>query len=264
MSDAGTYICRLPNGSETRTVLQLTPGCHNNLNVSAKWKGSSSLHLGCHHCNSLGVKDSFQWMLNSKPLGNPFWAKKSNHGSTITIHTIRKAIWGRWECHSHVNHSWISEICLSPLTEEDTGTVRITPENCPSAKPTSLAASHWSHPPVTKTTEATLIEPTIKGTPVWVWAVAVLLVVLAIIPAALGTTVWLWKRKQADRKHRENQERTDHPFLRYTTRKKEDIMKRESLHERSASIHYAQLQHLRRKSTTVQTPDSTTVYAVIV
>ncbi|KAH0630449.1 hypothetical protein JD844_013483 [Phrynosoma platyrhinos] len=238
--------------------------CHNNLFVSSEWNGSSSMKLTCHHCNSLGTEDSFRWMLNSKRLGNPRWAKKSNRGSTITIYPIRQVVWGHWECHSLANSSWISEICLSPLTEEkDTGTTRITHEDFPSAQPTSLAASHWSHPPVTKTTDAPSTGHTRKGIPVWIWAVTVLLVVLVIIPAVLGAVVSLWKRK-ADRKCRESRERTDHPFLRYDPRKKKDLMKRESLHERSTSLHYAQLQHLQKKSSTVQTPDNTTVYAVIV
>ncbi|XP_008119918.2 carcinoembryonic antigen-related cell adhesion molecule 1 isoform X1 [Anolis carolinensis] len=240
LSDAGTYVCRLPNGSETRTTLWMTQGCHNNLLVSSKQLGPSSMKLTCHHCYSSDTGNSFQWILNSKRLGNPRWAKKRNLGSTIIIDPIRQAALGRWECQSRANPLLISEICLSPSKEEQ-------------------AASHWTRPPIA--TETTFTGHTPNGTAVWFWAV---LAVLVIVPAVIGGAVWLRKKLLMDRQNRENRELTDHASLRNATRREEDIMKRESLDETHASLHYAQLQHPRRKSASVRTPDSTTVYAVIV
>nr|XP_034954582.1 megakaryocyte and platelet inhibitory receptor G6b-like isoform X2 [Zootoca vivipara] len=120
MSDSGTYVCRLPNGLETRTVLEVTAGCHNNVFVSFWWLNASSLRLSCRHCRSPGnfKPNSFRWMLNSKPLGNEHWFEKSNFGSFVQLLSTRRRAWGRWECHSLANHTWVSEICLEPPVRE--------------------------------------------------------------------------------------------------------------------------------------------------
>ncbi|KAJ7317314.1 hypothetical protein JRQ81_003476 [Phrynocephalus forsythii] len=69
-SDAGLYLCRLPNGSETHTQLQVNPACHNNLLVTSEWLPPSLLRLSCHRCFPSRRTDSFRWTVNAKPLGN--------------------------------------------------------------------------------------------------------------------------------------------------------------------------------------------------
>ncbi|XP_077778767.1 uncharacterized protein LOC144326199 [Podarcis muralis] len=120
MSDSGTYVCRSPDGSETRTMLDVTAGCHNNVYVSFWWLNASSLRLSCRHCRSPGnfKENSFRWMLNSKPLGNERWFEKTNYGSLVQLLSTRRRAWGRWECHSLANHTWVSEICLEPPVRE--------------------------------------------------------------------------------------------------------------------------------------------------
>ncbi|XP_061475274.1 megakaryocyte and platelet inhibitory receptor G6b [Rhineura floridana] len=258
MSDAGTYVCRLPNGSETRTILEVTTGCHNNLFVSFRWLSASSLRLSCRHCDLPGrVKaNSFRWMLNSQRLGNPHWAEKSNSGSFVTLLSTPRGVWGRWECHFLANRTWISEICLqAPIEENGADTLQAIYEDSSAELTPSLTPSLWPRPAIAKTTEAAGAEPgDMKG----IWPL--LLVGLVLVPATLGMTVWLWKKNLTAGKQRERKERT----VVMTSRMNEDIYGSESLGERSASLHYAQLQHPRRKSTSVRTPDSTTVYAVIV
>nr|XP_020670520.1 uncharacterized protein LOC110090959 isoform X1 [Pogona vitticeps] len=252
MSDAGIYLCRLPNGSETHTELQVDPGCHNNLLVSYEWLHPSLLKLSCHHCIFQRRTDSFRWVVNSKPLGNRRWAKKSNHGSTVMLHPFRQTVWGRWECHSLDYTSWVSEICL-------VAPIRYMEADFGSADTTSWASFLSSSSPLARTTDVTPTGHALKRIAVWIWTL--LLVGLVLLLAALGMAVWL------KRKHQERKKWTD------PTRQKE-IMKKENLDEifspcgssfqRPASLYYAQLQHPRRKSTSIRTADSSTVYAVIV
>ncbi|XP_025027251.1 uncharacterized protein LOC112541556 [Python bivittatus] len=261
MSDSGTYICRLSNGSETHTILHVTTGCHNNLFVSFHWLNVSSLQLNCHHCYIQKV-DSFRWTLNSKRLGNPPWAKKSDKGSSVLLHPIQDKVWGRWECQSLSNPAWISEICLSsPIGEKD--------EDVASTQPTLSASSHWSSPAVTRTTEVTQTHHDTDGVTTWIWVL--LLVGLTLVTAALGVTLCFLKREfsgryphnNAARASGERMAQTDFTSVRNPIRKKK-IGKQESLDERSVSLYYAQLQHSQGKSPPVQAPDNATVYAVIV
>ncbi|XP_062979580.1 uncharacterized protein LOC134396904 isoform X2 [Elgaria multicarinata webbii] len=259
MSDAGTYICILPNRSETHTILQVTPGCHNHLFVSYRQLNLFSLQLSCHHCGLPGKTDAFRWTLNSRRLGTPRWANKNNSGSSVTLYPIRPVVWGRWECHSVANPAWVSEICLTPPTgQKDAGTPRILQEEFPSAKPASLTSSHWAVPTITTTTEAAPAWSDVNGFPLG-WAS--LLVGLVLV---LAMAMWLWKRNVIGRKRRGRKEWTDRASLRNSIRTNKEICETESLDKISVSLHYAQLQHPRRKSSAVRTPDSTTVYAVIV
>ncbi|XP_060094208.1 uncharacterized protein LOC132571433 [Heteronotia binoei] len=129
MSDEGTYVCRLPNGSETRIILEVTTGCHNNLTVSSQWLNQSSLRLSCHPCQSAKVVGRFYWTLNSERLGRRRWAQKSHSGSYVTLNPIRPVIWGQWECRSIDNPTWVSEICLKQHTMQDAGSFQILHED---------------------------------------------------------------------------------------------------------------------------------------
>ncbi|XP_054833753.1 uncharacterized protein LOC129328604 isoform X2 [Eublepharis macularius] len=230
MSDEGTYVCRLPNGSETHTILEVTTGCHNHLTVSSQWLNESSLRLSCHHCRSVNTARGFYWTLNSERLGRRSWAQKSHSGSYITLNPIRPVIWGRWECRSTVNSSWVSEICLKQQTRED-------------------AAAPGGHD--------------VREVEVWIWTL--FLAGLALVPV-IGIVLCFCK--STGRKNKERKEETDHASLRNPAgillRQNEELSERESLEETSASLHYAQLQHPSRKSPSILTTDSTTVYAAIV
>ncbi|XP_070789519.1 uncharacterized protein [Pituophis catenifer annectens] len=256
MSDSGIYICRLSNGSETHTILEVTTGCHNNILVSSHWLSISYLRLTCQLCNNQNT-DSFRWLLNSKRLGNHRWAKKSNMGSSVLLHPIRDKIWGRWECQSIFNPEWSSEICLSsPIGETDE-----IPEYIDSTQPTWSALSDWSSPATIQTTEVMQRHHAVDRTATWIWML--LLAGLALIIAALSVTLYFWKKDFSNRATGERMEHTDFASARNPIRK-EKIGKQESLDERSASLYYAQLQLLQGKSPPVQTPDNATVYAVIV
>ncbi|XP_044275507.1 uncharacterized protein LOC123017914 isoform X2 [Varanus komodoensis] len=259
MSDAGTYICLLPSNSETRTILHVTSGCHNNLFVSAEPLSNSSFQLMCHHCPWRGKKYAFRWTLNSEPLGNRRWAKKKDFGSSVTLYPFQEVFWGRWECRSLVNFSWVSEICLTPPKgQKEVGTPTILQQEIALAEPTSLASTPWADPTFARTTAAAPAGHEVKGFALWSWAL--LLAGSLLVLTALGVAGWQWNSQVAARKHEGKEEWTDHASIRTN----EDTFERESLNERSASLHYAQLQHLQQKSKAVQTPDSITVYAVIV
>ncbi|XP_060126938.1 uncharacterized protein LOC118076117 isoform X2 [Zootoca vivipara] len=285
MSDSGTYVCRLPNGLETRTVLEVTAGCHNNVFVSFWWLNASSLRLSCRHCRSPGnfKPNSFRWMLNSKPLGNEHWFEKSNFGSFVQLLSTRRRAWGRWECHSLANHTWVSEICLEPPVREK-GAGREPPEapqswtsvsglndggeDAPSGsasaeQPPYLVSFLSPSPATAKTTDAAPAEAGgVKGTKIWIWAL--LLLGLALVLAAFGTAVWMWRRQPATRKQRGRKERAGCASVINPARVNEELYKRKSLEEGPASLHYAQLEYPRRKSASACTQDSSTVYAVIV
>ncbi|XP_063148857.1 uncharacterized protein LOC134489915 [Candoia aspera] len=189
MSDSGTYICRLSNGSETHTILQVTTGCHNNLFVSFRWLSLSSLQLNCRPCYTQKT-DAFRWLLNSKRLGNPGWAKKSNMGSSVLLRPIQDKAWGRWECQSISNPESISEICLSsPIGDED--------EDIDSTQTTLSASSHGSSPAVTGTSEVTQTYRDVDGIATWIWVL--LLIGLALVTAALGVTLCFWKKEFSSR-----------------------------------------------------------------
>uniref|UniRef100_A0ACB8EGD2 Uncharacterized protein n=1 Tax=Sphaerodactylus townsendi TaxID=933632 RepID=A0ACB8EGD2_9SAUR len=164
MSDEGSYVCRLPNGSETRTLVEMKTGCHNNLTVSSQRLNESSLQLSCHPCQPVKVAGGFYWTLNSERLGRRRWAQKSHSGSYITLNPVRPVIWGRWECRSIANPTWVSEICLKPPTREDAA-------DAPGG-------------------------PKMKGAEIWIWAL--LVAGLAVVPI-LGTIVCLCKRRSAGR-----------------------------------------------------------------
>ncbi|XP_032067190.1 uncharacterized protein LOC116504338 [Thamnophis elegans] len=256
MSDSGIYICRLSNGSETHTILQVTTGCFNNILVSSHWLSSSHLQLTCQHCNNRNI-ESFRWLLNSRRLGNPLWAEKSDMGSSVLLHPILDKIWGRWECQSIFNPDWSSEICLS----SPTGEMDETPEYIDSIQSTRSTLSDWSSPTFIQMTEVTQARHAVDRIATWIWML--LLAGLALIAAALSVTLYFWKKDFSDRATGERMEPTDFASARNPIRK-EKIGKQESFHERSASLYYAQLQHLQGKSPPVQTPDNATVYAVIV
>ncbi|XP_026576201.1 uncharacterized protein LOC113449348 [Pseudonaja textilis] len=264
MSDSGIYICHLSNGSETHTILQVTTGCHNNILISSQWLNVSSLQLTCQYCNQWST-DSLRWLLNSKRLGKFRWAKKRDIGSSILLHPIQDKIWGRWECQSILNPDWSSEICLRPPA----GETDEIPEYIDSTQPTWSALSAWSSPAIIQTTEVTQRHHAVDRVATWTWML--LLAGLALITAALSVTLYFWKKdfsgryphNNAARATGERMEPTDFASARNPIRK-EKIGKQGSLDERSASLNYAQLQHLQRKSPPVHTPDNATVYAVIV
>ncbi|XP_070591760.1 uncharacterized protein [Erythrolamprus reginae] len=256
MSDSGIYICRLSNGSETHTILHVTTGCHNNIFVSSRWLSISYLQLTCQHCNYQNTV-RFRWLLNSKRLGNQPWAKKSDMGASLLLRPIQDKIWGRWECQSIFNPEWSSEICLSsPAGEMDE-----IPEYIDFTQPTWSALSDWSSPAIIQTTEVTQTHHAVDRIATWIWML--LLAGLALITAALSVTLYFWKKDFSDRATGERMEHTDFASTRNPIRK-EKMGKQESLNERSASLYYAQLQHLQGKSTPVQSPENATVYAVIV
>ncbi|XP_048343241.1 uncharacterized protein LOC125427731 [Sphaerodactylus townsendi] len=233
MSDEGSYVCRLPNGSETRTLVEMKTGCHNNLTVSSQRLNESSLQLSCHPCQPVKVAGGFYWTLNSERLGRRRWAQKSHSGSYITLNPVRPVIWGRWECRSIANPTWVSEICLKPPTREDAA-------DAPGG-------------------------PKMKGAEIWIWAL--LVAGLAVVPI-LGTIVCLCKRRSAGRKNKRRKKEIDHATLRcppgVLLQQDEELPEREDLEEATTSLHYAQLQLPPRKFPSIPSLDVTTIYAAIV
>ncbi|CAI5768028.1 megakaryocyte and platelet inhibitory receptor G6b-like isoform X2 [Podarcis lilfordi] len=242
MSDSGTYVCRSPDGSETRTMLDVTAGCHNNVYVSFWWLNASSLRLSCRHCHSPGnfKAKSFRWMLNSKPLGNGHWFEKSNFGSIVQLLSTRRRAWGRWECHSLANHTWVSEICLEPPVQEK-GAGSASAE-----LPPYLVSFLSPSPSAAETTDAAPAEAGgVKGTEIWIW---VLLFLGLALLCGCGR----------------GSQRPGCTSAINPARVNEELYQRKSLDEGPACLHYAQLEYPRRKSTSACTQDGTTVYAVIV
>ncbi|XP_077187339.1 uncharacterized protein LOC143834399 [Paroedura picta] len=247
MSDEGSYVCRLPNGSETRTILEVTTGCHNNLKVSSKWLNQSSLQLSCQHCTSGTAADSFNWLLNSKQLGRRPWAHKSHLGSNVTLNPIRPAIWGRWECHSKSNLTWISEICLKKHMMKDAASHRWFPASTP-----------WTPAAAPK-------KPDVTGTEVWIWTT--LLAGLGLVPV-LGIAVCFWARESAGRRNKRRKKAIDHASLRNPAEalllQNKEVPEQRSLDEATASLHYAQLQLPPGKSSSIPPQDSPTIYAAVI
>ncbi|KAF7236217.1 Cytochrome c biogenesis protein CcsA [Varanus komodoensis] len=143
------------------------------------------------------------------------------------------------------------------LISDFKGTPTILQQEIALAEPTSLASTPWADPTFARTTAAAPAGHEVKGFALWSWAL--LLAGSLLVLTALGVAGWQWNSQVAARKHEGKEEWTDHASIRTN----EDTFERESLNERSASLHYAQLQHLQQKSKAVQTPDSITVYAVI-
>ncbi|XP_053157765.1 uncharacterized protein LOC128347324 [Hemicordylus capensis] len=260
MSDSGTYVCRLLNGSERNTTLEVRPGCHNNLSVSFHQLNPSTLLLNCSHCPPQRKAGSFRWTFgsSSNPLGNREWAKKNNNGASVTLHpttSIPQYVWGLWQCRSVANPTWGSEICLIPPTEaKDAGDFGIGGDFV-STKPTSSVPGWW--------TTAVTAGHDAKGSEVWIWTL--LSAGLALMAIGLGMAMLFWKRGLIRRKYRRRKKEKEQLSLspvRVLLHNNEEICN--SLDEGSASLHYAQLQHPSRISSSIWASDSTTVYAVIV